>query len=745
MSFGNQPGQVRFTDVTASSGISRQGQSWGATFFDFNGDGLLDLYQNNHQQKPLSLWINQGDGTFIDIADQAFPDGAPGDFHGAIGIDYNNDGIMELFQAAGGDLGAEDDNPNKNNRFFVQQGNRLVDISEQLGINYPLGRGRMPVAFDFNNDSLLDIVYTAPARPDGRSIPTIFLQDGNGNFTDLGTNSGLDTTVPNGTFSLLGDLNGDNRQELIYISRNPKITVYETSGVPLQDITSTLIPNGLLDNVNNIKDIAVADFNGDTFNDLFIIQQGTSSSGFREDNNREGRVKLQVNRDFQGLTFNTAGNISFNFAGDPDLNLPSFFLDTTVTAEDIYIGSGRINPRNLQFTLDSSAATSRGMPSFTPGVDKGVFIGYDTAAQEWTVQVSSNGNEEFNFLYETQQAHSGIEEINFRQNLNGKADILLTYNPESGQFEDSTEAANLDGLQIAGRNVIAADLDNDGDQDLYVVATANSKNLPNELLENLGNGRFRRVPNAAGAAGTDKGIGDTVVVGDYDLDGFLDLYVTNGDALGFDRPFWLDGSNQLFRNQGNGNNSIQIDLVGTTSNRDAVGAKVYITTPDGQRQVREQNGGIHNRGQNFDRIHFGLGEAERIQSIEVIWPDGASQTFTNVEANRVIQITQNRNNIATLFNYDSEVPDLNLRGTTGDDRLLGSEFNNQIEGLAGNDTLKGFKGRDTLIGGTGNDYIVGGGGRDVLIGGAGRDEFVFTSRGQGAIAFKISSQTPMIF
>ena len=205
--------------------------------------------------------------------------------------------------------------------------------------------------------------------------------------------------------------------------------------------------------------------------------------------------------------------------------------------------------------------------------------------------------------------------------------------------------------------------------------------------------------------GTSKGIGDTVVVGDYDTDGFLDLYVTNGDALGFDRPFWLDGSNQLFKNQGNGNSSIQIDLVGTNSNRDAVGAKVYITTPNGQRQVREQNGGIHNRGQNFDRLHFGLGNAERIQSIEVIWPDGTSQTFNNVAANRVIQITQNRNTIATLFNYEPEAPDLDLRGTTGDDRLQGSEFNNRIEGLAGNDTLKGLKGRDTLIGGNGDDYI----------------------------------------
>ena len=180
MSFGNRPGQVRFVDVTSSSGISRQGQTWGLTLYDYNNDGLLDIYQNNHQQKPVSLFVNQGNGTFVDIASQVLPEGAPGDFHGAISIDYNNDGTSELFQVAGGDLGAADDNANKNNRFFIRQGNRFVDRSESLGIDYPLGRGRMPVTFDFNNDGKLDILYTGPARPDGRSFATIFVQTKNG-------------------------------------------------------------------------------------------------------------------------------------------------------------------------------------------------------------------------------------------------------------------------------------------------------------------------------------------------------------------------------------------------------------------------------------------------------------------------------------------------------------------------------------------------------------------------------------
>jgi hypothetical protein len=71
--------------------------------------------------------------------------GAPGNFHSAIGLDYDNNGQQELFQVAGGDLGAAFDNANKNNRFFVQQNNQLVDQSATLGLQYPLGRGRMPL------------------------------------------------------------------------------------------------------------------------------------------------------------------------------------------------------------------------------------------------------------------------------------------------------------------------------------------------------------------------------------------------------------------------------------------------------------------------------------------------------------------------------------------------------------------------------------------------------------------------
>ena len=122
-------------------------------------------------------------------------------------------------------------------------------------------------------------------------------------------------------------------------------------------------------------------------------------------------------------------------------------------------------------------------------------------------------------------------------------------------------------------------------------------------------GTFQVVPNAGGAVGpvgiaaaSGAGTADSVVSADYNLDGFLDLFVTNGFNL---RPLGFGGPNKLFRNQGNGNRWVQVDLVGRQSDRGAVGARVYAMTP-GLTQMRVQDGSYHRWSQDMPRAHFGL-------------------------------------------------------------------------------------------------------------------------------------------
>ena len=135
------------------------------------------------------------------------------------------------------------------------------------------------------------------------------------------------------------------------------------------------------------------------------------------------------------------------------------------------------------------------------------------------------------------------------------------------------------------------------------------------------------MPNAGGAGGpigiavaSGAGTADTVVSADYDVDGFLDLYVVNGFNL---RPLQFGGPNNLFRNQGNANHWVEIDLVGTLTERDAVGARVYATA-SGVTQLRVQNGGYHRWSQDHTRAHFGLAGATTV-NLRVEWPSGTTE------------------------------------------------------------------------------------------------------------------------
>jgi hypothetical protein len=188
-------------------------------------------------------------------------------------------------------------------------------------------------------------------------------------------------------------------------------------------------------------------------------------------------------------------------------------------------------------------------------------------------------------------------------------------------------------------SVVAGDFDNDMDQDVYLVCRRGPDNLSNRLYINQGDGTFieQTGHGAEGAVGTgiDIGVGESVVTADYDVDGFLDLYVTNGLLY---YPINVGGPEQLFRNTGNSNHWLELDLQGTVSNRDGVGAKVLITA-GGVTQLREQNGGIHRWSQNDPRMHVGLA-GNTTADIIITWPSGIVDTFTNVPADALYVATE---------------------------------------------------------------------------------------------------------
>jgi hypothetical protein len=213
---------------------------------------------------------------------------------------------------------------------------------------------------------------------------------------------------------------------------------------------------------------------------------------------------------------------------------------------------------------------------------------------------------------------------------NDLSDKLFVQTPTG--VVDVTAAAGIDTPSRESQSVAAADFDNDMDVDIYVVRANDRENYPNLIYENLGDGTFRVVPDAGGAKGTTIGIGSDVTTADYDMDGFVDLFVTNGRLDS-------EGPNQLYRNRGNANRWLEIDLEGRVSNRDGIGTQL-VATAGGVSQLREQGGGIHAKAQNHARIHFGLGQNTCVQRLSLHWPSGVDQVLVSIPTNRSIHVVE---------------------------------------------------------------------------------------------------------
>ncbi|MEO8087980.1 MAG: FG-GAP-like repeat-containing protein, partial [Bacteroidota bacterium] len=216
-----------------------------------------------------------------------------------------------------------------------------------------------------------------------------------------------------------------------------------------------------------------------------------------------------------------------------------------------------------------------------------------------------------------------------------------------------------------------SDIDNDGDVDLFVTNSFVTATLQfNFLYLNNGNGSFTRVDNTAPATDLDWSYG--CAFGDYDNDGFEDLAVATCRFNGIDR------SDLLYHNDGNSNCWITIQLVGITTNKSAIGTKVRVkATINGIAvwQMREISAQTSYNGENDLRAHFGLGNANTVDSIKVEWLGGGMETFTNVSCSQFISIVQgqgmtgiNKTEFEKVFdvfpNPAKDVLEINFKGRT---------------------------------------------------------------------------------
>jgi enediyne biosynthesis protein E4 len=223
----------------------------------------------------------------------------------------------------------------------------------------------------------------------------------------------------------------------------------------------------------------------------------------------------------------------------------------------------------------------------------------------------------------------------------------LWHNDGKGFFDEVSDEA---GITRPTRDVLSFgggffDYDNDSLLDIFI---ANGHVYPeveqaspgtryrqlNSLFHNEGNGKFAEVSKTSGTGFDTPYVGRGLAFADLDNDGFVDIVVANNG----DSPVVLHNSGA------NGNHFLNFKLKGTKSNKDAMGARIRVTSGTTS-QVREIGGGGSYLSQSDLRAHFGLGKAVRGDTVEITWPSGQRQTFHNVDADKFYLVEEGKDRL----------------------------------------------------------------------------------------------------
>jgi len=295
--YGNQPssllrnnGDGTFTDVTTSSGLLFLHPTQAAVWADFNNDGWLDVFIGREDNgptdmggsHPCALYINNHDGTFTDVAEQAHCN-ITAYVKGVTAADYNKDGWADIFLSTmdGKKILLKNKGMHKNIPDFE-------DVSESSGVAQNNQRTFTTWFFDYNNDGLPDILvsdyqfdhslgYYSAAEGMGKSIPNagnefLYKNNGDGTFTDVSKEVGLDKVV----FSMggnFGDIDNDGWPDMYFGTGNPDFKSLvpnkmfrNVDGKHFEDVTTA----SRTGNLQKGHGVAFADFGNTGIQDVFI-------------------------------------------------------------------------------------------------------------------------------------------------------------------------------------------------------------------------------------------------------------------------------------------------------------------------------------------------------------------------------------------------------------------------------------------------------------------------------------------
>ncbi|MCY4404103.1 MAG: CRTAC1 family protein [Candidatus Poribacteria bacterium] len=504
---------------------------------------------------------------------------------GAGFADIDNDGDLDLYIV--NIPGAFKATPSKTtvttstNLLYRNNGNgTFTDITQSANVG-DTGYGMGIVFADYNADGYIDIYVT------NYGDNVLYRNNGNSTFSDVTKTAGVECPLWS-TGAAFADVDGDNDLDLYvcnYVDYDLKM--FEKKKSESMQF-GKLVPNALNPTVFQPQDNILYRNNGDgSFTDI------TSEAG----------VSAHSGRSMQA--------IFSDFDNDNDMDL---YVANDTSENHIYRNEG--NGTFTDISTDSWAADFRGSMGIAAG-DYDADADIDIFISHWIDQE--------NVLYRNLLKESETNSIS----------------PTNIRFVDESYSAMLAEISIKeiGWGTSFFDYDNDGDLDIFVANGSTFQHLDqpevlipqsNQLFRNDGDGIFSDVSKSSGLTMLPPRVSRGAAFADYDNDGDVDIFIVNN----YDKP-------TLLRNETtNNNNWLHVKLVGMTPNRNAVGAKILLSTSDST-QIREIYAGESYMSANSFIAEFGLGKAVHIQTLQVIWTDGKTQTLQeDISVNQRIEIIQ---------------------------------------------------------------------------------------------------------
>jgi enediyne biosynthesis protein E4 len=490
-------------------------------------------------------------------------------------FDYDNDGWMDIFLLSGTRIDGAP--PGASNRLYKNNHDgTFTDVTEKSGLG-DVGWASGVCVGDYNNDGFEDLFCTYFGQN------KLYHNNGDGTFRDVTREAGLANAAPRwGAGCTFLDYNRDGHLDL-FVSNYLQ---FDFKHVPKpgtnrfcswKGVPVECGPRGLPPGYHSL-----------------YRNQG---DGTFVDVSREAGISEL--RESYGMTVVSA---DLNEDGWPDIYVA---CDSTPSLLLMNSGKGKFSEEGV---LRGVALSEDGMEQAGMGVGVG---DYDL------------------------DGHLDIFKTHFAEDANG-----LYHNDGKANFEDVTRAARI-GVETRyicwGAGMI--DLDNDGLPDLFMTAGGVYPQLektlpqypskcPRVVFRNLGNGSFEELIEEAGPAIAAPHCSRGCAFGDFDNDGDVDILVVN-----------LNEPPSLLRNDMRGDHHwLKIKLIGTKSNRSAIGARVVVYY-GGKKQAQEVMSQSSFYSANDPRLHFGLGR-EKTADVAVRWPSGLEEKFKSVPADQLLVLKE---------------------------------------------------------------------------------------------------------